>query len=783
MGLWGRVKSAVSKASSKVKSFGKSPTAKASTGIQFKAPAPSTTHVSSTLSTTGRAPTYYGGGSSGGGSSGGGGSSSSSLSNVPASLGGTQAPSPLEQFNSVPKITPQQIAIAQQQKQKQNQFQKDISLSKLPPSQQFQKVARFGRTKQPLQLQPQISSAKIKEQQFQQGQQRATTFLLGGGKQPEVVIDERTEKPFGVVKVVEKPKGFLEGLNFELSKIRGATYQRQKPGIKKEVIGFGLGVGVSLIGTAQFGKGLVTKPVKTLEDVYVGAKSFVKDPKSYGKQAGEILRTQPGFATGFIATEYGTMKGISKVPKGITKVSDIYRTKKLIKVPITDVVAPEYFKGQTYPAIRKGQTAGELLKEFQPVKQYGVTRLTGFTASPRPFAKGSIAGAGSSELPGVYQAPKVSPKFLRVASETDKKIFTLSPFETLRPSVVKITPTKFELAKGVKPSQTKLATLKEVIPSFKESKVGKSIVPFIKTEKEAIIPAGTKLQLADKRFFFEFEGRKIPIYEFETLSGGQALKESMDVSKAVSSYSRSVSKSGVISSSDVLTSGKYALYPLTQPSVSYSVVPSSSKVYSIVSSPLVSISKGYVSSSREGYTPSKPIVPSQSITPSISTSIIPPSYRPLISKPSKVPYISKVPPSYEPPYPLIKQPPIPKIPKTIYKPKPYKQPKVSRRGFRVLGRRFGKWKQVGIAKDPLGAIGIGKQWARKTLGVTFRVPKYKGTKVKGFRTKKEKEGYVFIEPAKRRIKKKGTSKEFSELEYWKKVKSPITKKKVKGGKK
>ena len=48
---------------------------------------------------------------------------------------------------------------------------------------------------------------------------------------------------------------------------------------------------------------------------------------------------------------------------------------------------------------------------------------------------------------------------------------------------------------------------------------GVAYVPFIKTEKEAIIPTGTPLTRTGKRFFFKFEGRTIPIFEYTAGTG------------------------------------------------------------------------------------------------------------------------------------------------------------------------------------------------------------------------------------------------------------------------
>ena len=39
----------------------------------------------------------------------------------------------------------------------------------------------------------------------------------------------------------------------------------------------------------------------------------------------------------------------------------------------------------------------------------------------------------------------------------------------------------------------------------------------------------------------------------------------------------------------------------------------------------------------------------------------------------------------------------------------------------VFGRRFGKFKLIGKARSEGGALRLGKGWASKTLGATFKV--------------------------------------------------------------
>lgn len=94
--------------------------------------------------------------------------------------------------------------------------------------------------------------------------------------------------------------------------------------------------------------------------------------------------------------------------------------------------------------------------------------------------------------------------------------------------------------------------------------------------------------------------------------------------------------------------------------------------------------------------------------------------------------------------------------------------------FPAYLRRFGEFKLVGYGRTPEEAFLIGKQAASKTLGATFKVPSYKGTKTKGFRTKKTKEGIEFIELPKYRL---STGTEKKEIQMFKKLKGGRKKKK------
>ena len=94
----------------------------------------------------------------------------------------------------------------------------------------------------------------------------------------------------------------------------------------------------------------------------------------------------------------------------------------------------------------------------------------------------------------------------------------------------------------------------------------------------------------------------------------------------------------------------------------------------------------------------------------------------------------------------------------------------------MFGRRFGEFKVIGKSGSVGKAFKLATKWASKTLGATFKIPSAKARKLKGFRTKITKKDVLYIEPGKRRLKKRGRSKEIPEIEYWKKKKKRRKKK-------
>ena len=543
--------------------------------------------------------------------------------------------------------------------------------------------------------------------------------------------EERSARPITTATEIRKAPGIPERalppplLTVEPTKIRRSTEIREKERTSREKgninlklagASYGIGAGESFVSTLRFGKDVATGEIFNIDKI--------PNPIEVGKVVGQKISNEPFYSAGFVS---GEVIQARVIPKVIVKGSDEVRTFKSIEVPTADVVAPEFFKGQKYPGIKRGQTAGELLKEFKPSGQYGVTRLKGFTASSQPFARTTKAGSGSSEIKGVYQAPKISPTFLRVSSENERKLFGLNPFGTLRPTVAKIEPVSFQLAEGVNPRQTSFASLRTSKSSIESSELGRSTIPFIKSEKESIITAETPLVQSANRLYFKFERRKVPIVEFDVVPTEKVseIKPSR-VSTAIEvseSSSSGIVRTPVISSVDIASVSKSFKLPSSRISRGSSSISSSS------------VSRPSGSSSISSSSVSRPPSSSSRLRPT-TTRIVPP----------KTPAI----------FTFFRTP---------------KQSIKSVSGFTVSVRRYGKFKPVASNIGLSKAISIGKTITGRTLAASYKItPTTKGVSTGSLRTPrgyKRKRGGIFIEEPKYRL---STRKETQEIQTAKRIK-------------
>lgn len=124
-------------------------------------------------------------------------------------------------------------------------------------------------------------------------------------------------------------------------------------------------------------------------------------------------------------------------------------------------------------------------------------------ATPSPFGKEPIASKGSSELPGLYTAPSLSPHFLKIGG--GYKLFGLG----------------MESALGKSPTALRIYP-KDIIKGYpKKSSPGYAFVPGMKTEIEAIIPEGTKLFKIDSPYYSTYKGTNFPIVKYGVLGEGE----------------------------------------------------------------------------------------------------------------------------------------------------------------------------------------------------------------------------------------------------------------------
>lgn len=354
-----------------------------------------------------------------------------------------------------------------------------------------------------------------------------------------------------------------EGLQRSRKKLGELTAQRTgQTSFKAEAREFGYAVLVPFVDLGLLGTGALTKPKRTFFNVVGGIKKTFNEGLP---EIGETIRQQPSKAAGIVT---GNIV-LAKIPDIGLGTSDIARTFGKMELPATDIIAPEFFAGQTYPRIKKGSSAGNLLQEFKkpilPSEFNTDFKAAGLTASPGSFSRKTLTQRGSSEIPGLYQAPRLSPQFLRVASENEKSLIGLSPIGTIRPTALRITPIDFEFVPNVKPSTTNIKKLSFAKSFFEDSaEKGKSYIPFVKTEKEAIIPFDTGLSFKSKNYFFKFEGRRVPILEFETLPtrSGKSLRSFEETAFDVSSrYGYAPSSRSIVnpySSALLLKSSSYS---------------------------------------------------------------------------------------------------------------------------------------------------------------------------------------------------------------------------------
>lgn len=502
-------------------------------------------------------------------------------------------------------------------------------------------------------------------------------------------------------------------------------------------VGSSLGVGIPAIETTV---GITTPAITTAQlgtAIGIGATGYYVYTKAEQFKSAETWYEKGG-VLGIAGAEMSAVAS----GRGLTEIGiDWWRTRGLKEVKTEKLVPEDVLSGKNRFAMQPKSKVPSVSEQINLFK-YQSQRLPGQTSSTLYHATGNQfwkteSGTffrtipGTSELPGLYGSYGVSPAFLRVDSSVPSWLSSFNIFQqSVSPGVYQIKPAGF-------------------VGGGKTTTSGYAFVPGIKTEVEAIIPPGSYVVSSGQRYFFNYAGRNIPITEGFTLAGTAPSNLAIAQTPIQSSTT-------LVSSSSTATSTSVAALSSFIPSTSSRTV---TKSYTVTSSSSIP------SYSPPSSPPSSPVSRSYTST----SSYVPPSTPSSISSyvsPSKS-YVQ--PSSYYVPKSSYKPPVTPSQPKVAFKlPKVLETKKQGK--FPAYLRRFGTFRIIGYGSTPRQAVRIGKQAASYTLGATFKVPSFKGKKVAGFRTKQTKEGTLFIEPKRKRLKKKGRSREVTEIQYWRNLK-------------
>ena len=316
---------------------------------------------------------------------------------------------------------------------------------------------------------------------------------------------------------------------------------RQRPTGLLATLAIGGAIGFGVKGAGALATRFVPKAVPILEKG-LGVTGVSLGALFVGQKGLEVIGAEGAEARGEIVGETTLELGAFLIGarlggKGFTSAQDIIRTRGLKEIPLESVIAPEFLTGQTFPAIKRGQTAGALRSEFfQPILELGELGKAprGFTAlSGEPLG---VIPKGDSFVFGGFSAPKVSPQFLRVGGER-AKLFSFKGFLTGgKPTIARTEFAEVGFAPGVTgrtrrplgrvPGEQleffgggfKEGTGK-LVSDFGEPQArrGSAFIPFVKTEKEAVTPFGTLIQEIGREFFIKFGGRRVPIVKLKAV--------------------------------------------------------------------------------------------------------------------------------------------------------------------------------------------------------------------------------------------------------------------------
>lgn len=619
--------------------------------------------------------------------------------------------------------------------------------------------------------------------------------------------EQGTASRVGTVELVEnKPFFSLGGARERVTnKAEQLRIERSRGDrtIKGEVQSFGIGAASNFLGGAEFVKQLYTQPKETIKSTGKGALSIVTG-KARFPEVSKILRTDPSYATGFIAAEIGTDVIIGKAATKLGNIADITATRFSSKfVPLdNDILKLKTVAGDDLIVKTTPKILDESLKTQANVIGKRVDAVSGgqdfFTRGIDEVTINKKLPKGTPELEkGFFADPRGKLRTSRIGvKDVDTASFAdvLSgdvKFGRPKPQAIIFPDTKVsKLPKGIQSSldagktlttkQTKALQKFQLTPTGEFKPIG-----YLSKEPEILLAPG---EIVRKRGLIGetiINNKRVTLFEAEVKTskvGKATAKFTSDINLPKGSVSN---KPFGITSSSIRDTKFIPIETVTSPLAfsSKNIISSSSKPpvisYSkIVSTPPISLygsSKGssgnninksfipysFSPSSRGGSSGgrpspispirsvSSPIYPTKSIYPISPVKTYPRRNprSPILNRPIRRPLARE--PVFMPPR------------RRSY---PGSKPRQRQGRHSVYLRRFGKFKLVGVGRTKEEALLIGKRKASTTLGATFKVTGIGNVKrkVAGFRTKRTKKGEIeFIEMPKFRLSKSSETKEIN----------------------
>ena len=573
--------------------------------------------------------------------------------------------------------------------------------------------------------------------------------------------------PPSTVEAGQRPSGLLEGLSFSVGQASERREQRGTGSFGEQIIGLGSGPAMSVLGSLIFVKQLVTDPLQT------GKQTITSGGKLGGQlltgqarfpQAGRILRQDPAFAFGFLATEIGTgfaggktiIKGASVLETTAVRLSPKFKpvvTGVIKDIPTTkglkDIEIGGGVKGLSEPLSTQAKLAGQQVDAVsaqrglfgriqskvdvdKPLPTPDAPPLErSFFADPRarlrPSRLGIIDDSQSTKLFDILteditlKKPKpqalIFPdaqiqRFPASLRDVEAKLLRGDPLNTLEKQRL----LKFQLE-----------------PSGQFKPVG-----FLSKEPEITLAPGETIVKKAKVGVTIIEGKKVPIFEVGigkvTKETSRLLEElkagTLDINEA-KKLIKNLKKETGIDYSDVLSSGRFVSAPAVGGGLLSAVVGSSS---SQVSSPPSRPVSGSLFQSSSSPQPVSPSADSKFLndgySPLASSGISPPSpgvSSPFFGAPSgSSPIGGGSPIAPSPTSPSPPSPPVPTPPVTPPRKKPFgffTQKLRELQGYDVGIIKGGKPKIIDRGLELNDARDIGAKRILEKLRATFFIRK------------------------------------------------------------